>query len=276
MAMLASALALPPMACSPLAPTAAASRTVAITMSGRNGRRTRSSTKGQHMHMKPSRRTQPHDVSGSNRIPVGRYPALVLNADYTPLSYMPLSLWSWQDSVKAIFRGAVTPLSSYENVTVRSPTVELELPSVVVLKQYQSSHRPNRDPILTRRNVFLRDGFSCGYCLRQLLPSELTYDHVVPRAKGGPTTWDNVVAACPKCNVRKGSKLLRDLPPNMKLHHRPYTPTWYHLQAAARRFPPKAMHEDWADFLGVPLSKESESQAQAEELRLDLGDDWGI
>lgn len=99
MAMLASALALPPMARSPLAPTAAACRTVAITMSGRN--RTRSSTKNQ----KPSRRTQPHDVSGSNRIPLGRYPALVLNADYTPLSYMPLSLWSWQDSVKAIFRG---------------------------------------------------------------------------------------------------------------------------------------------------------------------------
>ena len=69
------------------------------------------------------------------RVPTGRYPALVLNADYTPLSHVPLSLWSWQDTVRAVFRGAVTVLSTYD-VTVRSPSVEFELPSVIVLNKY--------------------------------------------------------------------------------------------------------------------------------------------
>ena len=61
------------------------------------------------------------------RIPVGRYPALVLNADYQPLSYVPLSLWSWQDTVRAVFRGSVTVLTTYEDVSIRSPSFEMEV-----------------------------------------------------------------------------------------------------------------------------------------------------
>ena len=87
-------------------------------------------------------------------------PALVLNADYRPLSYYPLSLWSWQDAVKAVFLARVNIVSTYDTM-VRSPSFEFRLPSVVSLKSYV---KPSRHPAFTRFNVFLRDRFTCQYC----------------------------------------------------------------------------------------------------------------
>ena len=90
------------------------------------------------------------------------YPALVLNADFRPLSYFPLSLWSWQDAVKAVFLDRVSVLSEYET-EVRSPSVTMKLPSVIALKDYIPSARR---PAFTRFNVFLRDAFVCQYLQR--------------------------------------------------------------------------------------------------------------
>src|SRR5215475_6756138 len=87
-------------------------------------------------------------------------PALVLNADHRPLSYYPLSLWCWQDDIKAVFLERVTILEEYDWV-VRSAKFERRLPSVVSLKTYI---RPARHPAFTRFNVFLRDQFECQYC----------------------------------------------------------------------------------------------------------------
>ena len=87
-------------------------------------------------------------------------PALVLNADFRPLSYYPLSLWSWQDAIKAVFMDRVNIVSEYDTV-VRSPSFDMRLPSVVSLKTYI---KPSRTPAFTRFNVFLRDRFSCQYC----------------------------------------------------------------------------------------------------------------
>ena len=87
----------------------------------------------------------------------GSFPALVLNADYRPLSYYPLSLWGWQDTVKAVFLDRVNIVSEYDRC-VRSPSFEMKLPSVVSLKTYI---RPARYPAFTRFNVFLRDRFIC-------------------------------------------------------------------------------------------------------------------
>ena len=124
-------------------------------------------------------------------------PALVLNADYRPLSYYPLSLWSWQDSIKAVFLDRVNIVAEYET-EVASPSFSMKLPSVVSLKHYI---KPSRHPAFTRFNVFLRDRFQCQYCGA---PDDLTFDHVIPRRCGGQTTWENVVAACSPCNLRKG------------------------------------------------------------------------
>ena len=115
-------------------------------------------------------------------------PALVLNADYQPLSYYPLSLWSWQDAIKAVYLDRVNIVSTYD-LKVRSPSTEIEIPSVVSLKDYI---KPPEWPAFTRFNVFLRDKFMCQYCGSK---EDLTFDHFVPRSKGGLTTWSNVITA---------------------------------------------------------------------------------
>ena len=167
-------------------------------------------------------------------------PALVLNADYRPLSYFPLSLWAWQDAVKAVFLERVDIVSEYDQ-SVHSPRFEMRLPSVVALKRYVP---PARRPAFTRFNVFLRDRFECVYCGDG---DELTFDHLVPRSRGGRTTWENVVTACSTCNLRKGGRLLGEA--RMTPAVMPFVPTVTHLQKNGRGFPPGYLHDSWSDFL---------------------------
>ena len=176
-------------------------------------------------------------------IALEKFPALVLNADFRPLSYFPLSLWSWQETVKAVFLNRVYVVSEYER-KVRSPSREMALPSVISLKAYVSMARR---PAFTRFNVFLRDRFTCQYCGAARPVEDLTFDHVVPRSRGGQTVWTNVVAACAPCNLRKGHRL----PERAQVHplRKPYQPTNYELQENGRAFPPNFLHQSWRDFL---------------------------
>jgi 5-methylcytosine-specific restriction endonuclease McrA len=90
----------------------------------------------------------------------------------------------------------------------------------------------------------LRDKFQCQYCTDD---RDLTFDHVVPRARGGKTTWDNVVTACAPCNLRKGSKLPREC--DMHPAKAPKQPTVMELHSNGRHFPPNYLHESWQDYL---------------------------
>lgn len=168
------------------------------------------------------------------------HPALVLNADYRPLSYYPLSLWTWQEAVKAAFLDRVDIVAEYDE-EVRSPSFSLKIPSVVVLKDYV---KPQKRVAFTRFNLFLRDEFCCQYCGAR---RELTFDHVVPRARGGVTSWENVVAACAPCNLRKGSRSLRQA--GLSLRRPPRAPGAEELRNIGRKFPPGHLHESWRDFL---------------------------
>ncbi len=170
-------------------------------------------------------------------------PALVLNADFRPLSYFPLSLWSWQETIKAVFLGRVNIVSEYDRM-VRSPNFEMRLPSVISLRDYVPTARR---PAFTRFNVFLRDRFACQYCSRPFPTQELTFDHVIPRSRGGRTNWHNVVTACGPCNLIKGNRLphLSGMLPIQQ----PYQPTTYQLQENGRKFPPNFLHQSWRDFL---------------------------
>ena len=176
------------------------------------------------------------------RKPAGlkQHPALVLNADYRPLSYYPLSLWPWQDAVKAAWLNRVDIIAEYDEVA-RSPSMEIRIPSVVVLRDYV---KPQKKVAFTRFNLFLRDEFSCQYCTAT---GDLTFDHVVPRAAGGVTSWENVVAACSPCNLSKGSKSLREA--NMSLLKSPRQPASEQLRNMGRKFPPNYLHASWLDFL---------------------------
>jgi 5-methylcytosine-specific restriction endonuclease McrA len=167
-------------------------------------------------------------------------PTLVLNADYTPLSYYPLSLWPWQTAVKAVFLERVDIVANYAR-EVHSPTRTMQIPSVIALRQYV---KPSEYPAFTRFNLFLRDRFVCQYCGD---PRDLTFDHVIPRAQGGRTTWENVAAACAPCNLRKGGRTPAQA--HMQLNRRPIRPTSWQLQEHGRRFPPNYLHETWRDYL---------------------------
>ncbi len=168
------------------------------------------------------------------------WPCLVLNADFVPLSYQPLSLIPWQDAIRSVFLDKVQTIASYDHV-VRSPNARMKLPSVVALKSYV---HPKQQVAFTRFNVFLRDGFSCVYCGSD---SDLTFDHLIPRSKGGTTNWENIVTACSPCNLRKGGKLPQVC--GMIPKTAPRRPTSFELQAMGRKFPPNFLHQSWMDYL---------------------------
>ena len=173
----------------------------------------------------------------------GTYPSLVLNADFQPITYFPLSLWPWQDSIKAVFLKRVSVISEYD-YAVKSPSCEMFIPSVIALKEFVPIRRK---PAFTRFNVFLRDQFSCQYCGKMFPAEQLTFDHVIPKSRGGRTVWENVVTACSPCNLAKGHKLpkqswARPLKPAKR-------PNAQELQQYGRRFPPNYLHESWRDFL---------------------------
>ena len=167
-------------------------------------------------------------------------PALVLNADCTPLSYFPLSLWDWQTALKAVFLERVNIVAEYDR-EVHSPSFTMKLPSVISLKQYV---KPARHPAFTRFILFLRDRFACTY---GGAGEDLTFAHVVPRSHGGRTTWENVTTACAPCNLRKGGRT----PAEAHMHPRipPHQPTTFELQQNGRAFPPRFLHETWRDYL---------------------------
>ena len=147
---------------------------------------------------------------------------------------------NWQDAVKAVFLDRVNIVAEYDH-EVSSPSFSMRIPSVVCLKSYV---RPSRHPAFTRFNVFLRDRFQCQYCGS---PDELTFDHVTPRRCGGQTSWENVVAACSPCNLKKGSKPLHML--GMSLCKAPRRPGAEELRNTGRKFPPNHLHDSWMDFL---------------------------
>lgn len=146
-------------------------------------------------------------------------PALVLNADFRPLSYFPLSLWSWQEAIKAVFLGRVNIVSEYDRM-VRSPNFEMRLPSVISLRDYVPTARR---PAFTRFNVFLRDRFACQYCNRPFPTQELTFDHVIPRSRGGDNSWENCVLSCINVNRKKAARTPEEA--GLKLLTAPRPPT---------------------------------------------------
>ncbi len=127
---------------------------------------------------------------------------LLLNSSFEPLATV-----GWQRAITLVWVDRVDVVAEYA-ATVRSPSVELKVPSVIRLRQYLRV--PRRGVPFTRQNLLSRDDHRCQYCRRALHPSELTLDHVIPRSRGGTRCWENLVAACMRCNRRKGSRTPRE------------------------------------------------------------------
>lgn len=171
---------------------------------------------------------------------------LVLNADGLPLSVVPLSTLTWQESVKQIFTGAAEVMAEYEDWQVHSPSTTITVPSVIMLRDYV---RVNRGVKFSRANVLLRDNYECQYCgvNHKNAKHLLTLDHVLPRFHGGKTRWDNVVAACSACNLKKAHFL--EMKPKCG---EPRRPSYYDLVAKSMKNPILVPDLVWADFLGWP------------------------
>ncbi len=170
---------------------------------------------------------------------------LVLNANMQPLSWAPLSVWSWQSAFVAVHQERVIQIKTYEDCIVHSATQSFEVPAVVALRNFHKRKRVG----FTRYNLFLRDGFRCQYCGERFPVKELTFDHVVPRSKGGGSNWSNIVACCSKDNLRKANRTPKQA--GMKLLRQPFAPTGYQLDAAARKQPMinGELHQTWMDYL---------------------------
>jgi 5-methylcytosine-specific restriction endonuclease McrA len=150
-------------------------------------------------------------------------PVLILNS-----AYEPLSICSVKRAMKLIVKGAARAEESHEQKfytgkmwderTGDMVLVDFFLPSVIRLLEYRFI--PIRTQIVTRKNIFNRDKNTCQYCGVVFATRNLTLDHVIPRARGGKNTWENLATSCMSCNKRKGDKMLNELK-DMKLKHQP-------------------------------------------------------
>jgi 5-methylcytosine-specific restriction endonuclease McrA len=144
---------------------------------------------------------------------------LVLNA-----SYEPIHVASARRALTLVFKGAAV-VEEVSACIIRTPKIALPLPSVIRLMKYRRMPRRNR--AVSRKGILLRDRHTCQYCAAVLAPHNLTLDHVIPRSRSGPSTWENLVACCFRCNNRKGDRtpseagmLLARKPMPISLHAR--------------------------------------------------------
>lgn len=142
-------------------------------------------------------------------------PVLVLNATYEPINVTAV-----RRAVVLVLKGVAT--TEEENGSfIRSARMIIRIPSVIRLTEFRRI--PHQTRALSRKNILLRDRYTCQFCGRVLPAHELTLDHVVPRSRGGHTDWDNLVACCHACNNLKGDRLPEEAGLKLLRQPRPFT-----------------------------------------------------
>ncbi len=156
--------------------------------------------------------------------------------------YEPIKIISWQRAITLLTLGKIEVLEEY-NDEVRSPTIAFKMPAVARLLRVFKRHK-NRVKF-SRVNIYARDKYRCQYCAHKLPMSELTYDHVVPRAAGGKTSWENIVTACQPCNSKKGNRTPAQA--HMRLIKKPVRPKWVPIMWL--RLDRSTAPQAWRDYL---------------------------
>lgn len=176
---------------------------------------------------------------------------LILNADFQPLSLLPLSTLSWKQACLMKLAHKIVVMEEHEHL-IRSPRLVMKCPSVARLNIYV---KPNFKVKFNRTNVYIRDKFNCQYCNKtDLKYSDLTLDHVIPRSKGGTMHWENAVASCKSCNLKKGSNIIK---PKIK----PWEPTYWDLLSGIASGSERSLHASWLSYLPVRYLESLESSA---------------
>lgn len=171
---------------------------------------------------------------------------LILNADTTPLSLVPISSISWQDAAIFTWTKKADALHFYDNWTIHSAKISYQVPSVMILRNYihidRNDYLGGDNP--AARLIFLRDGYECQYCHKKFSYSQLTLDHVIPKKYGGKTSWDNCCASCSPCNGKKGHNT------KIKPKNKPFKPSYYYLSKMIKKINIIIPHESWNFYLG--------------------------
>jgi len=165
---------------------------------------------------------------------------LILNADASPVSLVPLSTISWEESIRYLVSDKAVVLEWYENWTVRSERWSTRVPSVMILKEYQKKKSTIR---FSKSNIFLRDGYCCQYCGTDVSRKSATLDHVLPVSHGGRSVWENCTTACANCNASKGNN--KKIVPKTK----PWKPSYYQLAEKRKKMKWDLPHPSWAYYL---------------------------
>ncbi len=164
-------------------------------------------------------------------------PSLLLNATFEPIGII-----SWRKAILLTFLGKAEVVHAYEQV-VHAISTSMKLPAVLRLTRYVKYRR--NEVKFTRRNIYVRDKYRCQYCGKTFEPKDLTYDHVIPRSRGGKTTWTNVVTCCHSCNRKKGDRTPKEA--HMRLLAKPKEPRWHpmiHFTMDTQQVP-----SSWLDYL---------------------------
>ena len=137
---------------------------------------------------------------------------------------------------------------------IHSPNLKIKIPHVIVLMFYDKL--PKRTVAFSRKNIFERDKYTCQYCgikppskrvaLKWMEDKALTFDHLLPRSRGGKTTWDNIATCCQKCNAKKSNRTPGEM--GWKIKKLPIQPKWYPTLNISLKMVP---HKEWVNFLDL-------------------------
>ncbi|MBL8626575.1 MAG: HNH endonuclease [Myxococcales bacterium] len=156
--------------------------------------------------------------------------------------FEPIKVISWQRAITLLTLGKVEVIEEYD-AEIKAVSFVIKAPAVVrLLRAFRRHAKPVK---FSRVNIYARDGYRCQYCNVRCTLAELTYDHVIPRARGGRTTWENIVTCCYPCNGAKGNRTPSEA--GLKLRAQPVRPTW--VPAVTIRVSTRSVPDAWRDYL---------------------------
>lgn len=158
-------------------------------------------------------------------------------------TFEPIKVLNWKKAITLLTLGKVEVVEEYER-QVRTVSFSIKMPSIIRLLRFVSIKK-RKELYFSRQNIFNRDKFSCQYCSKKLSQQELTFDHIIPRSKGGETNWENIVTACVSCNRKKAGRTPREA--RMRLIRKPFKPKWTPVFRIT--FQIKNTPDSWRDYL---------------------------
>jgi 5-methylcytosine-specific restriction endonuclease McrA len=157
-------------------------------------------------------------------------------------TYEPLSIISWEDAMHKVVTGDAEVVEETDQL-IRSAYAEWRLPSVI--RQLKKFRRKGKVQF-SRINIYMRDGWTCQYCKERKPVKDLTFDHVLPRAQGGKTSWTNIVTACRPCNTDKDNRTPEQA--GLKLMKKPVEPKWLPAQMAIKM---TVLPKQWEPYIDM-------------------------